>query len=174
MDIKGKDMPNKSGHPHAESKSPYRTALGIDGCRWFYRTDKFGASHIYVENGNSGIGMGGATVRFHLEDGTHYDCKAPWMGNANQLFDETGVDLREKHGTRLILSRNRKYSENNQYMPDMIDVVYHEPEFVEGTFDRPNELAQSIADKMGERLFYFIETAGGAQSGQVSPKEESC
>lgn len=171
MDIKGKDTPNKSAHPHAYSDAPYRMVIGETGRRWFYKPGKFAATAIYAESDEGNRGMAGSTIMFKLEDGTHHSSIGPWMGNALHMLEDTGIDLRAQYATRLIMSRNVEYPKNYSFMPDMIDVVHHEPEFVEGTFDRPNELAQSIADRMGERLFYFIETAGGAQTGQVSPRE---
>lgn len=172
MDIKGGNLYTKSARPHAGSDEPYKMVKSKSGRAYFYRDVKFGAGNIYADGGPGSQGMGGSTCRFHLEDGTHYDSIGPWMTNANDLFRETGVDLRNKHASRLILARKTEYPKG-QYCdrPDMIDVVHFEEEFIEGPFDRANILAQEIANKMGEKLFYFIETSGGAQMFHVTPKE---
>ena len=171
MDIKAKSIPMKSAMPHAGSDAPYRMVMGKDGKAWFYRTGKFAATAIYVDGGKGSEGMGGRVCRFELEDGSFFDSIGPWMSNANHLFQMTGVDLRDKYATSLILSRQVHYPKDSYgIMPDMLDVVHYEPEFVEGTFDRPNLLAQKIANDLDETLYYFIETSGGAQSGQVRPQ----
>lgn len=172
MDIKGGNLMIKSADPHAQSEAPYRMVKSKSGRAWFYRDGKFAANAIYADGGPGSEGMGGRTCRFELEDGTHYDSIGPWMGNADTLFRETGVDLRDKYASRLILARKREYPKGQYYdRPDMIDVVHFEEEFVEGTFDRANILAQEIANKMGEKLCCFIETSGGSQSFHVTPKE---
>jgi hypothetical protein len=175
MDIKGGNLLIKSAHPHAQDEAPYKMVRSKSGRAYFYRDVKFGAGNIYADGGPGSEGMGGRTCRFELEDGTHYDSIGPWMTNSNDLFAQTGVDLRNRHASRLILARKIEYPKG-QYCdrPDMLDVVHYEEEFVEGTFDRANILAQDIADKMGEKLFYFIETSGGAQSFHVLPKERLC
>lgn len=94
------------------------------------------------------------------------------MTGAEALFKDTGVDVRNQYATRLILSRKVEYPKNYYgFMPDMIDVVYYEEDFVEGEFDRPNKKAEQIVNETGEPLHYFIETSGGAQSGLMKPKE---
>lgn len=173
MDIKGKNLSSTSAHPHAQSKAPYKMVMDKSGRRaWFYRDVKFAAGNIYADGGPGSEGMGGRTCRFELEDGTHYDSIGPWMGNANDLFNQTGVDLRNRHASRLILARRVEYPKNEYFVrPDMLDVVHFEEDFIEGTFDRANILAQEIANKMGEKLHYFIETSGGSQCFHVLPKE---
>jgi hypothetical protein len=172
MDIKAANFPQVSADPHAQSDAPYRTAKGKDGKLWLYRDGKFAATAIYKDGGPGSQGMAGRTCRFDLEDGTHYDSIGPWMGGAEQLFAETGVDLRDRYAVRLIMCRRVEYPKNGYYIrPDMLDVVHYEEDFVEGRVERGRELSQEIANKLGEKLYYFIETAGGSSAGWISPKE---
>lgn len=172
MDIKAKEYRQVSAHPSVQKNAPYRKVIGKSGKAWFYVPGKFAATAIYVDGGKGSQGMGGRTITFKLDDGTTFDSIGPWMTTAQNLFNDTGIDLRAQYATRMILSRKVEYPKNSYaFMPDMIDVVYYEEEFVEGTFDRPNEKARQIVKEMGEPLHYFIETAGGAQCGFLKPEE---
>jgi len=172
MDIEAKNFPTISAMPHARDDTPYKMVIGKSGKAWFYRDRKFAATAIYVDGGKGSEGMGGRTCRFDLEDGTHYDSIGPWMTTAEHLFADTGVDVRNRYASRLILCRKIEYPKNGYYTrPNMLDVVHFEEEYVEGTRNRADELAQQIANKMGEKLFYFIETPGGSTCFHVVPKE---
>lgn len=171
MDIKARGLETICARPDADT-CKYRTLKGKSGKSWFFKIGKFAAHRIYVEGGPNSEGMGGALCSFELEDGTTVQTKGPWMTTAENLFNDTGFDLRDKYATRITMARQVDYPKNHYYgMPNMIDVVHHEEDFIEGTFHRPNELAQNLANKLGEKLYYFIETGGGAQSGWISPKE---
>lgn len=173
MDIKAKEYRQTSADPSAQKDAPYRKVMGKSGKAWFYVPGRFAATAIYVDGGKGSQGMGGRVCQFKLEDGTTFDSIGPWMTGPDGLFKDTGIDLRNQCATRLILARKVHYPKDTYaFRPDMIDVVYHEPEFVEGTFNRPNELAQKIVNEMNEPLHYFIESFGGAQSGLMKPTKE--
>lgn len=171
LTLKAKQYYQVSADPHAYEDRPYRKVMGKSGKAWFYRPGKFAATHIYVDGGKGSQGMGGRTITFKLEDGTTYDSIGPWMTGADAMFKDTGVDVRHQNGTRLVLARQVEYPKDYYaMMPDMIDVVHHEPEFVEGHYDRARELAQKIVNDLNEPLHYFIESFGGAQSGLLKPE----
>jgi hypothetical protein len=173
MDIKARNHYRISGDPHAYSQDPYVKVIGKSGKVWLYSSGPFPADKIYVDGGKGSKGMGGRTVKFMCVNGEEFMSIGPWMTTADRLYAETGVDLREKYGTKLILSRKTEPTENiNWFMCNMIDVVHNEPDFIEGRFSRAEYLAQEIVNKLNEPLFYFIETYGGASQGLMKPGKE--
>jgi hypothetical protein len=172
MDIKAKEYRQVSAFPHAYNDTPYRKVMGKSGKAWFYKPGKFAATAIYVDGGKGSQGFGGQTLQFKLEDGTTFDSAGPWMTTAENMLADTGVDLRDQQATRVIISRKVHYPKNiYAFMPDMIDVVYYEEQFVEGRFERAKEKVREIVKETGESLHYFIESFGGAQCGMMKPED---
>lgn len=156
-----------SGIGNAESKK-YRKVLSKDGTIYLIAVGKFAADNIYVDGGPGSRGFAGATLEFPLEDGTVIKLKGPWHTNADDLLKHTGVDIRDKHSTRVTIAL-----ETNQGWPTTIvkEILYDDKEFVEGFFDRGTNMAKEFVRKLGKPVFYHVETGGGAHSGWMSVEE---
>lgn len=173
MDLKAVRYGQVSADPNAQKNSSYRKVIGKSGKAWFYVPGPFAADAIYVDGGKGSKGMGGRTITFHLKDGTTFNSIGPWMTTANNMYSDTGVDLRNQYSSRLVLARGVHYPEDGHHyaVPEMLDVVFHEEKPVEGKFERARELAKKIVNEMNESLYYFIETNGGSQQGLMKPEE---
>lgn len=127
--------------------------------------------HVDMQNPNSD-GYGGRVLRFPLEDGMVHEAKGPWNSNADALYRETGIDLRDKHKTYGIIAFGRENSDGPHWMiHDYIDVVHLDSEPTLGEFGRIEKMAQKIANESGRRVFYQVKTAGGGSAGSKDPQE---
>lgn len=167
MDIKIKELPMIWGGP---KDAPYKMVQG-NRAKWFYKPGPFAADDgIFMDGGKGSNGFGGRTITFQIDDGTTYDSIGPWRAGADAMLEDTGVDIRNSYGSRLVLSRGIK--SDGHYGSVYLDVVYHEEHKVEGLFERAYELAKQKVKEMNEPLFYYIETAGGTQSGKMKPEDK--
>lgn len=103
-------------------------------------------------------GYAGRTLEFRLDNGTTTKVKGPWQSNADALFSVTGIDLRDKFWSLVVLS---KAIENINGIRTFIDVVYKDDKPVQGSFFRYRELIK----KHPEAKYYYSATRGGASSG---------
>lgn len=153
----------------AEAEShQYEVAVGKDGRRWLHNGT---GDNIYHEGEPGSQGFGGRTLTFELKDGTKLELKGPWHSNSDALFADTGVDLRAMHKTFTVVARGREYPKGHGWDagPTMIDVVWRDEEPTYGTFNRGEEKAQELADQLGEKLFYYTRTSGGAHGHFKEP-----
>lgn len=151
---------------------PYRRVFDKSGTAWFYKPGKFAATTIYKDGGKGSQGFGGSVFTFKLEDGTEVESIGPWLSNSEALYERTGVDIRHQYMTKISISRDVEYPPGHNYgRPRMLDVVHHEEDWVESTYERPIELAQKLANELNERLYYYIETFGGSRAGWIEPKK---
>lgn len=131
------------------------------------------AGHIYVTDSENweekGDGFGGATLEMPLLDGDVFALRGGWHTNAEFLFKETGVDLRDRHLNFVVISRGADYNQQIQeegrtYTTTVMrDIVYRDPEGgLEGRYHRGYHIAVALAQKHNEA--YFLHSAG-AQGG---------
>jgi len=163
----------KSGQGEAV-KNVYTKHIGKSGDIWLVKEGKFAADNIYVSGGPGSKGFGGATLEFQLVDGTVEKLVGPWHCNAGDLFKDTGVDVRNKHSSRVIIAKDMQYEDNYMNRKVFKDVIVLEEEFVEGSFDRREmyELAQKHANELGQKLYIFKETGGGSCGEWIKPNNQ--
>lgn len=127
---------------------------------WLFRVDvPNSGDHIYATDPEPTGGMrgfGGRELRFGLEDGTVLAAVGPWHSNSEALFAATGIDLTALHETTVRIERNGV-------------ALYIEDAPVLGDFDRGRKLAESIAQRDGERVFVHSESNGGSSGRWVNP-----
>lgn len=158
-----------SGIGEAE-KRKYRFFKGKSGKAWLVADVENAAEHIYVEGGKNSQGFGGAELEFELASGDGViKLKGPWHSNCDAFFCDTGVDIRDKHYTFVIVSRSVEYP-GNIYNPLMKDVLYMDKEPCLGSFYRGDELAQKIANELNETVKLYSESSGGSVCKPVEPK----
>jgi len=155
-----------SGFAEAE-RHVYRMVVGKSGRAWFYPSELHNAAdYIYVTDSEdwdkAGRGFGGATVELQLDNGTRFSLKGGWHSNDEAFYEDTGVDIREKHLTFVIIAKQRAEGM-------MQDVVYYDESPQVGFFNRGERTALEMATKLDEPLYYFSRSAGGSISARVYP-----
>jgi len=164
----------KSGQGEAVA-NVYRKHIGRSGNIWLEKVGKFAADNIYVSGDPNSKGFGGSLLSFQLDDGSTIDLKGPWHSNANDMFKDTEVDLRNTYSSRVIISKSMIYED--VYMSGKVfkDVLYLEEEFTEGSFDRAETRAkaQKMANELGQTLYYFKESGGGSVGEYIKPETKS-
>lgn len=147
-----------SGQGNAQSFI-YKKHTGKSGANWFIPINsEEPAAHVQVHYPSSKYsdGYGGAALLFQLDDGTTYRAQGPWHSNSDSLFRDTGIDIRDKHLTFVVLSKASK-----GYPTELIDVVYQDPQPLLGKFDRYKDLIKQFP----EARYYYSESSGGSFSG---------
>ena len=150
----------------------YRKIIGKSGCTWLVPIGKFAADNIQVSDGKPGNGYYGHTMVFNLEDGSTAEFIGLWHTNSDALFKDTGLDIRNKHATKVIIAEVAEYAKGD-HRPTLSGIVYEDKDFEEGTFNRGTDLAEIFADKLNKPVYYYVMTGGGAHSGWKSPKEKT-
>jgi len=165
-------QPMYSGQADAQNHR-YHLHIGKSGRRWLVADQDNAGDNVYVEGAKGSDGFGGATLGFPLVDGSTLKLTGPWKCNSQDLFVDTGVDVRDRHYTRGIIARHR-INGLSWYAPDFYVSVLHLDETpVVGRFDRIPEACQSLANEIGGRLFYGVISKGGASAGSRDPKPAS-
>lgn len=131
--------------------------------------------HVWnpAENRNrpSFQGYGGSTLTFELEDGTMFKCIGPWHSNSEALERSTGINLRDKHMTFVVISHERT-SEKGTYRSVMKDVIYMDTEPTIGAFERGKEMAQTLANELDKEVYLYSKSSGGSSNGPVYPEKK--
>ena len=112
-------------------------------------------------------GYGGATLTFHCQDDTVITAQGAWNSNADDLFLETGVDIRDKYLLTVVIGRD-KFSTNEMY-PPVKDVVFIRENFV-GRFNVGVQIAQCIANELNMSVYLMEKSDGGGMTCFVDPK----
>jgi len=165
-------QPMLCGHSEAEERR-YKKVIGKSGRIWLYAIQDNPADNIYVSGGKNSDGFGGRTLSFTLEDGTIEELKAPWHTNSDDLYSNTGVDLRDKHLTFVVVGKGRKtYRTRQGWVDKIIEVLYQDEKPTIGEFDRGEKLAQPIANKLKQTIYCYSQSQGGSSNSPIEPKEE--
>jgi hypothetical protein len=159
-----------SGQAEAVSHK-YNKYIGKSGNTWLVSTEDDAASNVYVTNNpkntsnskDSMAGFGGATLSFPLVDGTTFELHGGWHSNSDALFSDTGVDVRDKLYTFVVLSKGREFPKNGYWMGVMTDVVYKDEKPTLGNYYRYKELIKQYP----EAKFQYMESSGGSVSGMI-------
>lgn len=96
-------------------------------------------------------GFGGTSIDFNMKDGSVVTLQGPWHGNAEHLYQDAGVDVRDKYLTRIVVA------EEYDYYSKINKVVYEEKEPVLGEFDRVEEVAKMVGKN---KWFFSFSTTG--------------
>lgn len=133
-------------------------------CVWYVADVENDGDFIYCDTGRKNSeGFGGRELEFSLVNGSVVKVKGPWQSNSSSFFEDTGVDLRKKHLTSVVISRGRRQDEF--YNTVMQDVVYYDERPMVGSFDRWKEIAKEL--KVEGPMFYYKRSLGGSATGLV-------
>jgi hypothetical protein len=131
------------------------------------------ANFIYCRNLSieKSAGFGGAGVTFRMSDGTTKSLQGPWNSNADALFEQTGVDLRNSNITFGIVAKSREHIEFSKER--FSDILHEDLEPTSGRYDRIPDLAQDFANRLNSTIYFAYRARGGGSSGHKHPKKES-
>ncbi len=164
----------KSGSYEASLKT-YKKVDGKSGKTWLIPINLDPSSiHVDIHDSNS-KGYAGSILSFDLDTGDTYEVKGPWNSNPEALFQDTKIDLRNKHKTYGIIALKRNSPPKGSFHMNYTyeDVLYLDKQKIEGTFNRIDDLAQKFADKLDTRVFYQVVTAGGGCAGSQTPNKKT-
>jgi len=159
-----------SGQGEAEARE-YQVA--VDHKRnviWFYTLqDADPGGHVYCHDPSdvNSQGFAGGTIIFKIGKTGIYHAKGPWHANTEALYKGTGVDLRDKHLTFVVVSKRRSYDDKHRCI--MEDVLYMDEKPMLGLFDRGKGIAQKYADGLKEPVCLYSESGGGSSNGWEYP-----
>lgn len=159
-------QPMICGSSEAESRRYYKY-LGKNGRTYLVADQPDAGANIYVEGGPNSDGFGGRTLTFPLVEGGEVKLKGPWHTNSEDLFQQTGVDVRDRHYTFVVISRRRESGKN--YESICADVLYRDIEPQLGPFHRGDLLAREWARKLNQKVHLYSQSQGGSSSGFVEP-----
>ena len=140
----------------------FKKVIGKSGVIWLIGNLPNAANHIYVSDDCHG-GSFGQRLSFQLEDGTEEVLIGPWHSNSESLFNDTGIDIRNKHVTLVVVSQSRGLNTCD-------DVVYIDDAPVVGEFDRGKEIAQRIANQLGGQVYLYSRGLSGSSSTPIKPE----
>jgi hypothetical protein len=149
----------------------YKKLIGKSGKTWLVPTGRFPADNIHVSGDSNSQGYGGSTLTFALEDGSRLDLKGPWHCNSHDLFLDTGLDIRDRHATRVVIAEKAEY-EKGEYKPTLSGILHEDLDFQESNFHRGTDLAKELANKLGKSVYYHVLTGGGSHAGWKKPEEK--
>ena len=93
------------------------------------------------------------------------------MSNAQALYADTGVDVRDTHKTVGIVAFKREWlggGLNNG--AEYTDIIHHDKEPILGRYNRIMDIAQEAANYTGEVVHYAMRSGGGGSSGAKKPE----
>jgi hypothetical protein len=153
------------GFAHVATQKIYKKIETKSGHTWYIPVNtKYQVENIHVANNLNRNGYGGSTLHFMLEDGTKEPVKGPWHSNADSLFKDTGIDLRNTYLTWGIIGRNFGKDYAN---PTIEDVLYIDKQWCQGSFYRIEYLANKMAKQLNKNLVFFSQSCGGSVSGHA-------
>lgn len=133
------------------------------GYYWFVKSGvQNQANYIFWGSPNTtkSEGMGGRIIPFKCTDGQVIDIQGPWWSNVDAFFESTGIDIRDKFYTFVVISRRRSY---NGLHYTMEDVVYKDDEHVLGDYDRWKQVLRDVFSVIDdEKLFVYHASFGGS------------
>ena len=165
------EHPNNNGKskPTGFSTDPvYRHIKGKSG-NWYIQINAYDlAGKIFFSSFSNILseGFGGRELEFKLEDGSIAKEQGPWHSNSTSLFEDTGFNLKNNHLTWGIIGLDR---DGDFYNQNMIDVLYVDKDWIEGSFDRIKILAQKISNKIQKPVIAFSQSSGGSSTTTYKP-----
>jgi hypothetical protein len=147
----------------------YHKHIGKSGNTWLVADSDYAAENVYVTNnpqnttskGQGFEGFGGATLKMPLVDGSIFELHGGWHSNSDALFADTGIDVRDKYRTFVVLAMDKEYVKGTDSQYRFKDVVYRDAAPVIGRFNRYKELINQYP----EARVYYSSSHGGNLSG---------
>lgn len=155
----------------------YKKVVGKSGSIWLIPQLDAARQDLPTEDSGDGVhvhrlddkdsdGYGGRTLEFLLTDGTIYKAAGPWHSNTEALYKDTGIDLRDKHRTFVVISLDRDF---DGYDTIMKDILHIDKEPTIGKFERGKEIARYHADRLNRPVHRYSQSRGGSSCGSENP-----
>lgn len=133
------------------------------------------AGNVYCTSGldphdSRRAGFGGKQVTLPLVGGGRFRFYG-WHSNADDLLEETGVDVTDCYATQgwyaLGYDIDKGYDQKG-----LIDILWWEEKPIIGTFDRAERVAQSLANSHNTTIHGWVESPGGGHGFRKQPQRE--
>lgn len=149
----------------------YHKYLGKSGNTWLVADAPNAAEHVYVTNNPQNTtsrsqgfeGFGGATLQMPLLDGTVFELHGGWHSNSDALFADTGIDVRDKYLTFVVLAKERDFTKDLSMRTILRGIVYKDAAPTLGKYDRYKDLIPLYP----EARVYYSQSHGGSSSGYI-------
>lgn len=169
MDYIIENQPMTSGQGEAIAKQ-YHKYEGKSGRTWLVADVPNAGDYVYVTNNPENTtsytqgfqGFGGATLPMLLVEGSIFQLRGGWHSNSEALYEDTGVDVRDKHLTFIVVARQRVFEAGQTILKD---VLYKDLEPVIGLFDRGKFIANKLYQEFGDPLLLYSRSNGGSSLG---------
>ena len=129
------------------------------------------ADHIYVgyREDTGSKGYGGRHMIFNLTDhNMAVTLQGPWHSNSDALYENTGIDLRDKHYVQLVVGLSRRNGPS--YRTTLTDIVYYEPPGVRA-YDGYKATMRELYEKYRCDLYYWHGGSGGSTCGTYGERD---
>jgi len=151
-------------------KHIYNVHRGKSGKLWLVACNiPNSADHVYVQGNANSNGFGGAKLEFDIGHEDSISLKGAWKTGAENLYKDTGIDIRDLYLGTIVVGRS--IERPKPYTTVVKDVVFQETGLGSFPWHRAKEKAQELANELGEKLYYYGESEGGASSHFVEPEE---
>lgn len=150
---------------HEQSIRTYRLYTGKSGNRWLVADQANPGDNIYVEGGPGSRGFGGAKLQFLLVDNTKLELTGPWHCNADSLFHDTGIDVRDKHETFGIVAQKREPGPQGGFEWYYDDIIHKDEAPTIGHYDRIERIANAWSREHQKSCYYCFISRGGGSFG---------
>lgn len=178
----------------------YDLLIGKSGRAWLVPEEGTPnrANEIHCTNSadwtKKGMGYGGGSLKLPLTqppvlsdlvqtdvviqsgDGSWYfELRGGWHTKANALYEDTGFDIRCSSVTLVAIGRWGRYGGygSSEDATVVHDVLYVDPEPLEGHFERGEHLAKGLANALGYPVYVGVQSAGGGRYGWEYPDGKS-
>ena len=122
-------------------------------------------------------GFGGRTMIFPIGkvEGETVELKllGPWHTNGDDLFNKTGVDLRDKHHTWGCIAEEQDNEGLQWPRYKYTKLIHVDREPVLGKFRRIQTLAEELTARYRRPLYYHDASRGGSSSGRTVYKPDT-
>lgn len=146
----------------------YHLHVGKSRRRWLVGDQPNAADQVWVDGGRGSQGCGGATLKFHLVDGSEVEFIGPWKTGAGALFEDTGVDVRSKCLVRAVIALDREITPYPK--PYRFSRVLHfDTQPVVRDYWWTGNEAKRLADVHQSRVWFSQVTPGGGVHSYADP-----
>lgn len=128
--------------------------------------------HVGFDYNTKSDGYGGRELTFELVDGGYITLHGPWLTTSEPLYRATGIDVRDKHRTKVIVAGWQDYKDNvwnptfHKQVESLSDV-----DWVISDFPRKDEYerTQALADAENKPLIFHKKSDGGSSTHWLWP-----
>jgi hypothetical protein len=111
-------------------------------------------------------GFGGSTLTFTTVDGEIIKLQGPWHSNADSLFVDTGVDLRDKYWSFYAIAKERIISQQGLVLVGLLDGT---PVPKITFYEEAERRAHQIAINLRHPVALYHQSYGGSHNRMMNP-----